>query len=66
MIEPTECESLESLDAFVEAMERIADEAATTPEQVTGAPQRPKVRRLDEVRAARRPRLRWTPAHPES
>ncbi len=65
MIEPTETESLESLDAFVEAMERIAAEAATDPLKVTGAPSRPKARRLDEVRAARTPRLRWTPA-PES
>jgi glycine dehydrogenase subunit 2 len=61
MIEPTESEALESLDAFVAAMERIAVEAAEASEQVTGAPQRPKVSRLDEVRAARRPRLRWTP-----
>ena len=66
MIEPTECESLESLDAFIEAMERIANEAATSPERVTGAPHRPKVRRLDEVRAARHPRLRWSAPDPES
>ncbi len=66
MIVPTECESLESLDAFIEAMELIASEAATSPGQVTGAPQRTKVRRLDEVRAARRPRLRWTAPDPES
>ena len=65
MIEPTECESLESLDAFVEAMEQISNEAATSPEQVTNAPHRTKVRRLDEVRAARRPRLRWTAPNPE-
>ncbi len=62
MIEPTECESLESLDSFIEAMIRIAEEARTDPEKVTGAPNRPKVRRPDEVRAARKPRLRWTPA----
>jgi glycine dehydrogenase subunit 2 len=61
MIEPTECESLQSLDAFVSAMESIAQEAATEPERVTGAPSRPKVSRLDEVRAARQPRLRWRP-----
>jgi glycine dehydrogenase subunit 2 len=61
MIEPTECESLDSLDAFVTAMESIAEEAATEPGRVTGAPSRPKVRRLDEVRAARHPRLRWKP-----
>jgi len=61
MIEPTECESLESLDSFIEAMEQIAEEAARSPQLVTEAPHLPKVHRLDEVRAARRPRLRWTP-----
>jgi glycine dehydrogenase subunit 2 len=61
MIEPTECESLETLDEFVEAMRRIADEAERSPEKVTGAPTLPKVARLDEVRAARKPRLRWLP-----
>jgi glycine dehydrogenase subunit 2 len=61
MIEPTETESLETLDEFVQAMRQIAQEAATEPELVTGAPTRPKVRRLDEVRAARKPRLRWLP-----
>jgi glycine dehydrogenase subunit 2 len=61
MIEPTECESLETLDEFVAAMREIAREAASSPDLVTGAPELPKVRRLDEVRAARRPRLRWRP-----
>ncbi len=61
MIEPTECESLETLDEFVEAMRRIADEAERSPEKVTAAPTLPKVSRLDEVRAARKPRLRWLP-----
>jgi glycine dehydrogenase subunit 2 len=61
MIEPTECESRESLDEFLAAMAAIAEEARTRPEQVTGAPHRTRVRRVDEVRAARRPRLRWTP-----
>ncbi len=61
MIEPTECESKETIDAFIEAMRRIADEAETSPELVTGAPSRPIVGRLDEVRAARKPRLRWRP-----
>ena len=60
MIEPTECESLATLDSFVEAMLRIAEEAERSPDEVTGAPHRPFVRRLDEVRAARKPRLRWT------
>jgi glycine dehydrogenase subunit 2 len=61
MVEPTETESLESIDGFVEAMRRIADEAESEPGLVTGAPNRPVVRRLDEVQAARKPRLRWTP-----
>ena len=61
MIEPTETESLETLDEFVHAMREIAREAETEPETVTGAPTRSKVRRLDEVRAARKPRLRWRP-----
>ncbi len=60
MIEPTECESQETLDGFVEAMRAIAREAETEPSLVTGAPERPIVRRLDEVRAARKPRLRWS------
>jgi glycine dehydrogenase subunit 2 len=62
MIEPTETESLETLDEFVAAMREIAEEAASEPETVTAAPPTPKVGRLDEVRAARRPRLRWKPA----
>jgi glycine dehydrogenase subunit 2 len=61
MVEPTETESLETIDGFVEAMRRIAEEAETEPGRVTGAPSRPIVRRLDEVQAARKPRLRWTP-----
>ena len=60
MIEPTECESQETLDGFIEAMRAIAREAETEPGLVTGAPTRTVVRRLDEVRAARKPRLRWT------
>jgi glycine dehydrogenase subunit 2 len=62
MIEPTETESLESLDGFIEAMRRIAAETESRPEQITGAPHKTRVRRLDEVRAARKPRLRWKPA----
>jgi glycine dehydrogenase subunit 2 len=42
-------------------MSEIAREAREAPERVTGAPHRTRVRRVDEVRAARRPRLRWTP-----
>ena len=42
-------------------MRQIASEAASSPQLVTGAPSLPKVGRLDEVRAARKPRLRWRP-----
>jgi glycine dehydrogenase subunit 2 len=53
MIEPTETEPKERLDAFVEAMRRIAREAAESPEVLHAAPHVRPVRRLDEVRAAR-------------
>lgn len=59
MIEPTETESLETLDRFADAMLAIADEADEDPERVTGAPHTTTVRRLDETRAARHPRLTW-------
>jgi glycine dehydrogenase subunit 2 len=61
MIEPTETEPKETLDAFADALRRIAEEAETTPDAVRGAPQRLPVARLDEVRAAREPNLRWWP-----
>ena len=61
MIEPTETESLESIDRFVDAMIAIADEAETDPDQVLRAPTLTRVKRLDEVKAARKPRLRWLP-----
>ena len=59
MIEPTECESKETLDDFVEAMLRIADEAVCDPELVKTAPHNAPVSRLDEVKAAREPRLTY-------
>jgi glycine dehydrogenase subunit 2 len=59
MIEPTETESLESLDGFVEAMKKIADEARNQPEVVRSAPHTTKISRLDEAEAARKPVLRW-------
>jgi glycine dehydrogenase subunit 2 len=62
MIEPTESESREECDLFIEAMRAIADEAAKTPEVVKTAPHTTRVRRLDETTAARKPVLRWTPA----
>lgn len=53
MIEPTETESKQTLDAFVEAMLRIAKEARDDPELVMTAPHTTPVKRLDEVKAAR-------------
>ena len=61
LIEPTETESLETLDAFADALIEIAAEARSSPEIVTGAPQTAPVRRLDEATAARQPDLRWRP-----
>ncbi|MGE0407137.1 MAG: aminomethyl-transferring glycine dehydrogenase subunit GcvPB [Candidatus Korobacteraceae bacterium] len=61
MIEPTESESLEELDLFVEAMRSIAAEVEEDPEMVLNAPYSTRVSRLDEVTAARKPVLRWKP-----
>jgi glycine dehydrogenase subunit 2 len=61
MIEPTETESKETLDAFADALIEIAREVEEQPEKVKGAPHTTPVRRLDEVRAARNPVLRWKP-----
>ena len=62
MIEPTESEPKEELDAFCDAMIAIAREAEERPELVRSAPHTTPVRRLDEARAARQPVLRWSPA----
>ncbi len=59
LIEPTETESLETLDAFLAAMLEIAREAHDDPELVRSAPHEAPVRRLDEATAARQPNLRW-------
>jgi glycine dehydrogenase subunit 2 len=59
MIEPTETESKQSIDAFVAAMKAIAREAVEQPELLHEAPTSSPVRRLDEVRAARQPILRY-------
>ena len=59
MVEPTETESKETLDAFGQAMVRAAHEAATDPELLHQAPVSTPVRRLDETRAARELKLRW-------
>lgn len=57
MIEPTESESKEDIDRFIGAMQAIADEAEKNPDILHKAPARPKVGRLDETGAARRPCL---------
>jgi glycine dehydrogenase subunit 2 len=59
MIEPTETESLETLDRFVEVMHDIADRAVTAPESIREAPTTTPVGHLDEAGAARRPDLRY-------
>jgi len=67
MIEPTETESKATLDAFIKAFEQIAEEIASDPERLRGAPHLAPVGRLDEARAARQPDLRWRPpAAPEA
>jgi glycine dehydrogenase subunit 2 len=59
MIEPTESESKEECDLFIEAMRAIAEEAASNPDLVKHAPHTTRISRLDEVAAARKPVLRW-------
>src|SRR6186713_739908 len=59
LIEPTETETLETLDAFADAILEIAREAREDPELVKSAPHDAPVRRLDEATAARQPNLRW-------
>jgi glycine dehydrogenase subunit 2 len=59
MIEPTETESRESLDQFIEAMLTIAKEAEENPELITGAPHTTPIGRLDETLAARNPDVRY-------
>jgi glycine dehydrogenase subunit 2 len=62
MIEPTESESKEECDLFIDAMRSIAAEAEMNPDLVKSAPHSTRVGRLDEVAAARKPILRWRPA----
>lgn len=59
MIEPTETESLETLDAFADAMVQIATDIEQKPESVRNAPKTTPVGRPDEVKAAREPTLKW-------
>jgi glycine dehydrogenase subunit 2 len=59
MVEPTETESREEIDLFIDAMKSINEEAAEDPELLKQAPHTTRVGRLDEVAAARKPILRW-------
>ena len=61
MIEPTESESVEEMDLFVEAMKSIAEEVEEDAQIVLNAPHTTRVSRLDETAAARKPVLRWKP-----
>jgi glycine dehydrogenase subunit 2 len=61
MIEPTESASKEELDAFIDALQAIAQEVEEDPQFVLKAPYTTRVTRLDEVAAARKPVLRWKP-----
>ncbi len=65
LIEPTETETLEELDAFVSAMQQIRTEAQENPELVRNAPHTLPVKRLDEVQAARLLDLTWSPQSSE-
>src|SRR6201981_275277 len=62
MIEPTESESKQEMDLFIEAMKSIAEEVEEDPQTVLDAPHSTRVSRLDETAAARKPVLRWKPA----
>ncbi|MHB8148508.1 MAG: PLP-dependent aminotransferase family protein, partial [Vulcanimicrobiaceae bacterium] len=61
MIEPTETESKETLDGFVEVLHEIVQTAKADPQQLFDAPVTTVVGRVDETRAARQPNLRWSP-----
>lgn len=61
MIEPTETESKDELDLFADAMISIAQEVEENPEMVLKAPHSTRTKRVDEVSAARKPVVRWTP-----
>ena len=60
MIEPTETETKEVLDEFIDVMVKITQEIENTPEKVINAPCKTSLSRLDEVEAARHPDLRWS------
>lgn len=60
MIEPTETETKETLDEFIDVMVKIAQEIENTPEKVINAPCKTSLSRLDEVEGARHPDLQWS------
>jgi len=60
MIEPTETESKETLDRFIDAMISIAAESKKEPDVLKNAPKKPRITRVDEVMAARKPVLKWS------
>jgi glycine dehydrogenase subunit 2 len=64
MIEPTETESKDELDLFIDALISIAREIEDTPELVLKAPHNTRTSRVDEVAAARKPVVRWRPERP--
>ena len=65
LVEPTESETRETLDQFIDVMRDLAKSAKEGDvERFTGAPRYAPMGRLDETRAAREPRLRWTPEAP--
>ncbi|MFO7887242.1 MAG: aminomethyl-transferring glycine dehydrogenase subunit GcvPB [Eubacteriales bacterium] len=59
MVEPTDTETLETLDNFIEIMNKIKEEAKENPNILEEAPTTTPVRRLDEVKAARKPKVKW-------
>ena len=59
MIEPTETENLDTLNKFIDTLKTISKEIEENPEIVKNAPHNTSVRKLDEVKAAREPDLRW-------
>ncbi|OAA20241.1 aminomethyl-transferring glycine dehydrogenase subunit GcvPB [Kosmotoga sp. DU53] len=61
MIEPTETENKDNLDHFVEVVKKILEEAKKDPEFVKNAPYNTPIKRLDEVTASRKPKVRWIP-----
>jgi glycine dehydrogenase subunit 2 len=61
MIEPTETESKQELDLFIDALRAIAEEVEQDPALVKSAPHSTRTMRVDETRAARQPIVRWRP-----